>query len=423
MAITLQNRGVGYVASIVGIAAVTAICALLRTHINEMTVALAMLLVVLFIATVWGRWPGLVASVLGMLCLNYFFLPPIYSLTIAEPKNWIALTAFFVTALTAGQLSDWARQRAAEAEASRSQARLASTYNRSLLEASLDPLVTIGRDGKINDVNAAAETVTGRSRAELIGTDFSEYFGEPEKARAAYEQVFRGGVVRGYALELRHRDGHSTSVLYDGSTYRDASGTVIGVVATTRPISTDAGKPLGVRPDPRVVTHLGLFVGFASLFSVAVGLLSLIGLTFHIAVLKSAIPGAPVIKFNAAVCLVLLGLSLWLLRYHDDRPSPIGKLCGQLTAAIAALLGLLSVAEHLTGTDLGIDQLLFREPGADAFFSVRPGLMAPITAFGFSPIRACAALAGSRHIVAITALLADSLFGLFDNNPVYLWAP
>jgi K+-sensing histidine kinase KdpD len=189
MAITLQNRGVGYVASIVGIAAVTAICALLRTHINEMTVALAMLLVVLFIATVWGRWPGLVASVLGMLCLNYFFLPPIYSLTIAEPKNWIALTAFFVTALTAGQLSDWARQRAAEAEASRSQARLASTYNRSLLEASLDPLVTIGRDGKINDVNAAAETVTGRSRAELIGTDFSEYFGEPEKARAAYEQV------------------------------------------------------------------------------------------------------------------------------------------------------------------------------------------------------------------------------------------
>jgi len=395
MARMLQNRGLGYLAAIIGIAAVTGICALLRNHINEMTVALAMLLVVLFIATAWGRWPGLVGSVLGMLCLNYFFLPPIYTFTIADPKNWIALTAFFITALTAGQLSDWVKQRAAEAEASKSQARLASTYNRSLLEASLDPLVTIGHDGKINDVNAAAETVTGRSRAELIGTDFSEYFREPEKARAAYEQVFRGGVVRGYGLELRHRDGHSTSVLYDGSLYRDASGNVIGVVAATRPISTYAGKPLSARPDPRIVTHLGLFVGFASLFSVAVGLLSLVGLAFRIAVLKSTIPGQPVIKFNAAVCLVLLGLSLWLLREHDDRPFPrTGKVFGQLMAATTALLGLLSVTEHLAGWDLGIDQLLFREPAADAFLSVRPGLIAPITALDF---RLCMRISRDPH--------------------------
>lgn len=380
----LQNRGLGYLASILGISAVTGICGLLRSHINEMTVALAMLLVVLFIATAWGRWPGLVASVLGMLCLNYFFLPPIYTFTITDPKNWIALTAFFIAALTAGQLSDWAKQRAAEAEASRSQARLASTYNRSLLEASLDPLVTIGHDGKINDVNAAAETVTGRSRAELIGTEFSEYFREPEKAKTAYEQVFHGGAVRGYALELRHRDGHNTSVLYDGSLYRDASGNVIGVVAATRPIRTDPGKPLGVRPDPRVIRHLALFVGFASLFSVAVGLLSLAGLKFHIAILKSIVPGQPVIKFNAAMCLILLGLSLWLLRRGDDGPLPrIGKLFGQFMAATTALLGFLSLVEYLTGWNLGIDQLLFREPVADAFFSVRPGLIAPITALDF----------------------------------------
>ena len=234
----LQDRRLGYLAATVGIAAVTAICALLRSQINEMTVALAMLLVVLFVSAVWGRWPGLVASVVGMLALNYFFLPPIYTFTIADPKNWVALSAFFITALTAGQLSTWAKQRAAEAEASRSQARLASAYNRSLLEAILDPLLSIGHDGRIDDVNAAAETVTGRSRAELIGTDFSEYFREPGKARAAYEQVFRGGVARGYAMELRHRDGHSTSVLFDASLYRDASGNVIGVVAATRPIST-----------------------------------------------------------------------------------------------------------------------------------------------------------------------------------------
>jgi len=380
----LPSRSVGYMAAILGIAGVTAICALLRSHINEMTVALAMLLMVLFVASVWERWPALVASVLAMLCLNYFFLPPIYTLTIEDPKNWIALTAFFITALTAGQLSAWARRQAAEAEASRSQARLASAYNRSLLEASLDPLMTIGRDGKINDVNAAAEAVTGHSRAELIGTDFSEHFTEREKARAVYELVFRDGSVRGQALELRHRSGQTTSVLYDGSLYRDAGGNVIGVVATARPIRTYVGKPLYTRPNPTVRRHLTLFVGFASLFPVAIGLLSLVGLTFRIAVLKSVIPGQPVIKMNAAVCLVLLGLSLWCAR-ETGQPlySNIKRLCSQIMAGITALVGLLSLTEHIFGWDPGIDQLLFREPAADAFVSVRPGLMAPITALDF----------------------------------------
>ncbi len=115
--------------------------------------------------------------------------------------------------------------------------RLANAYNRSLLEASLDPLVTIGPDGKVTDVNAATEAATGRSRAELIGTDFCDYFTEPAKARAGYEQVFREGSVRDYALELRHRDGHVISVLYNASTYRDEAGKVIGVFAAARDIT------------------------------------------------------------------------------------------------------------------------------------------------------------------------------------------
>ncbi|MEW6249684.1 MAG: PAS domain S-box protein [Planctomycetota bacterium] len=59
----------------------------------------------------------------------------------------------------------------------------ASQYARSLIEASLDPLVTISADGKITDVNEATVKVTGAPREELIGTDFSNYFTEPEKAR------------------------------------------------------------------------------------------------------------------------------------------------------------------------------------------------------------------------------------------------
>jgi PAS domain S-box-containing protein len=115
--------------------------------------------------------------------------------------------------------------------------RLSCIYNRSLIEASLDPLVTIGRTGKITDVNGATEQVTGYSRNELVGTDFSDYFTEPEKASAGYQQVFTNGKVRDYSLEIRHKDGHKTPVLYNASLYKDENGEVIGVFAAARDIT------------------------------------------------------------------------------------------------------------------------------------------------------------------------------------------
>jgi PAS domain S-box-containing protein len=114
---------------------------------------------------------------------------------------------------------------------------IAGAYNRSLIEASLDPLVTIGPDGKITDVNGATELVTGYSRKELIGTDFSDYFTEPEKARAGYKQVFIDGEVRDYPLEIQHRNGQITPVLYNASIYRSENGEIIGVFAAARDIT------------------------------------------------------------------------------------------------------------------------------------------------------------------------------------------
>ena len=115
--------------------------------------------------------------------------------------------------------------------------RRASAYNRSLLEASLDPLVTINPQGRITDVNNATEKVTGYSRNELMGTDFSNYFTKPERARAGYQQVFREGWVQDYELEVRHRDGHTTPVVYNASVYKDESGRAMGVFAAARDIS------------------------------------------------------------------------------------------------------------------------------------------------------------------------------------------
>src|SRR6202163_4543939 len=117
----IRNRWVGYCGSLVGAAVVTACLSPFREHINSTTVALTFLLVVLFVAILWGSRPALLASVLSVVCFNFFFIPPIHTFTIADPQNWVALAVFFITALTVGQLSARDRRRATEAEAQRSE--------------------------------------------------------------------------------------------------------------------------------------------------------------------------------------------------------------------------------------------------------------------------------------------------------------
>jgi PAS domain S-box-containing protein len=115
--------------------------------------------------------------------------------------------------------------------------RLAYAYNRSLIEASLDPLVTITPEGKIGDVNKATETVTGYTRDELIGTDFHSYFNDPEMAQAGYQKVFENGTVRDYNLEIRNKNGSITPVLYNASVYHNEGGQVMGIFAAARDIT------------------------------------------------------------------------------------------------------------------------------------------------------------------------------------------
>jgi PAS domain S-box-containing protein len=113
---------------------------------------------------------------------------------------------------------------------------LASRYNRTLIEASLDPLVTIGLDGTITDVNEAAVKIRGYCREEIIGTDFSDYFTDPEKARLGYQEVFALGSVTDYPLTICARDGKLTDVLYNASVYKDEEGNVLGVFAAARDV-------------------------------------------------------------------------------------------------------------------------------------------------------------------------------------------
>jgi PAS domain S-box-containing protein len=124
-----------------------------------------------------------------------------------------------------------------ELEAYNYSLKLASQYSRSLIEASLDPLVTISAEGKITDVNNASIKVTGVEREKLVGTDFSIYFTEPKKAKEGYRQVFENGYVADYPLTIKHINGKLTDVVYNASVYKDDSNKVLGVFAAARDIT------------------------------------------------------------------------------------------------------------------------------------------------------------------------------------------
>jgi PAS domain S-box-containing protein len=115
--------------------------------------------------------------------------------------------------------------------------RASSRNTRNLIEASLDPLVTISPEGKITDVNKATEVATGVSREALVGSDFSDYFTEPLKAKEGYRLAFSEGTVRDYPLAIRSVSGEVTDVLYNATVFRNDDGEVQGVFAAARDVS------------------------------------------------------------------------------------------------------------------------------------------------------------------------------------------
>ncbi len=110
-----------------------------------------------------------------------------------------------------------------------------SQYARSLIEASLDPLVTISTEGKITDMNQATVNIIGSTREKLTGTDFFNYFTDPKKAREASREVFAKGSVVNYPLTIK--DQKHTDVLFNGSVYKDEEGNILGAVVVARNIT------------------------------------------------------------------------------------------------------------------------------------------------------------------------------------------
>ncbi|MGN6544062.1 MAG: PAS domain S-box protein, partial [Aureliella sp.] len=130
----------------------------------------------------------------------------------------------------------------------------------------------------------------------------------------------------------------------------------------------------------RLVAGLKRFSQVAAACSILIGLGVLAGWMFGVGVLKSVVPGWVEMKANTAVSFILLGVALWLK--HPEWLTVQTKRIANACAALAAIIGLLTLVEYVSGWSFGIDQLLFNEP-AGALWTFSPGRMAPTSALNF----------------------------------------
>ena len=169
-------RWLRYAAAALAVAAATFLLIPFRQNINSATVVLGYLLVILFVAILGRSGPAILSSVLAGLCFNFFFLPPFHTFAIADPQNWIALFAFFITAIAVGHLSASAKRRAevaerAQTEIQRLYFQLQDTFERSSqaqalkqserLKSALLDAVTHDLRTPLTSIKASATTLLG----------------------------------------------------------------------------------------------------------------------------------------------------------------------------------------------------------------------------------------------------------------------
>ena len=120
-------------------------------------------------------------------------------------------------------------------------------YNRSLIESSVDALVTVDPDLVVTDVNDQMIRLTGYSREELIGSLFKDYFTEPSRAVGGVRQTLAEGFVTNYELSLRAKNGKRTVVSFNAGTFKDMAGKVAGILASARDITAQKRLELELR--------------------------------------------------------------------------------------------------------------------------------------------------------------------------------
>jgi two-component system, OmpR family, sensor histidine kinase KdpD len=179
---------------------------------NSTTVALSYLVVILSIASTWGIFESTLASFAAVACLNFFFLPPVRTFTIADPQNWVALLAFMATAIVTSQLSGRARQRTLETLAR---------------QRDLEQLYALGRALLLWDGASPP--------AQAVATDIAAAFGLPSVA--LYDR-HADAIARAGAVDLSDVDGALHEVALQGTVLQPRPNLVITAIRL-------GGAPIG----------------------------------------------------------------------------------------------------------------------------------------------------------------------------------
>ena len=180
-----------YLLSVTGVAAVTACYKFLLSGANATTVALSFLLVVLSTAATQGIGPSIVVSVVSLLSINFFFLPPVGTFTVSDPQNWVALFVFLVTAIIASQLSSTARRRAWEAEKSREEVWKLYQLSRAII-------VTPDPETAVSTLSRQVREVFGVSSCEIYTPQGTAL----EEQSVTASEVIPPGVPASYLREV-----------------------------------------------------------------------------------------------------------------------------------------------------------------------------------------------------------------------------
>src|SRR5579859_1730806 len=156
-------------------------------HVNQTTVALSFLLAILAVSAVWGMAVSVFMSLAAVLAFNYFFLPPIGTLTIADPQNWVALLAFLVSSIMGSQLSSRIRTEADEAHHRRREVERLYQFSRKLLgEGNVIQLMNAIPDYIVESFEAGAAALFLPQKDKFYRSGFGAAHLDEEKMKKAF---------------------------------------------------------------------------------------------------------------------------------------------------------------------------------------------------------------------------------------------
>jgi two-component system sensor histidine kinase KdpD len=288
----------GALAAVVGIAVANLCIAAIQTHVHFTDSSLIYLLVVLWLATAYGRGPAILASVLSFLTYDFFFIPPLYRLTVGDPAEWLSLLALLTTSLVIGQLTSLAQERARQAIASQhavaaseqrtatlnalSQIVVTSTDEQAMLDALARHVVTVFATAGMRACGILLPDAGGRITSHALApaeTPFAAALTLHERACAAQASwALEHNATVGMRASLReaHLQPHQRIYFLPLRSGRQTVGVIgiagdaalAGLVETHRPqdINDRAPKVTGEVADPLVV----LFGAFCDQIALAI---------------------------------------------------------------------------------------------------------------------------------------------------------